>query len=50
VDLLIFSDILPCIIAPGYSGLAREDKKWYKIEIVGIYTGLQDSIKDAFLS
>jgi len=40
MDLLIFFDILPCIIAPNYSGLTREDKKWYKIEIADIYTGL----------
>jgi len=39
-NLLIFSDILPSIIAPGHNGLAREDKKWYKIEIAGIQTGL----------
>ena len=39
-DLLIFSNILPCIIAPRYSGLARKNKKWYKIEIAGICTGL----------
>ena len=49
-DLLIFSDVLPCIIAPGHSGLAREDKKWYKIEIAGIRTGLQDGVKGAFPS
>jgi len=49
-DLLIFSDTLPSIIAPGHNGLARKDKKWYKIEIAGIRTGLQDGIKDAFPS
>jgi len=47
-DLLIFSDTLPSIITPGHNGLAREDKKWYKIEIAGIRTGLQDGIKGAF--
>jgi len=49
-DLLIFSNVLPCIIAPGHSGLAREDKKWYKIEIAGICTGLQDGVKGVFPS
>ena len=50
LDLLIFSNILPSIIAPGHNGLAREDKKWYKIEIAGIQTGLQDGIKGTFSS
>jgi len=50
LDLFIFSDILPSIIVPGHNGLAREDNKWYKIEIAGIRAGLQNDIKDTFLS
>ena len=46
--LLIFSDVLPRIIAPGHSSLAREDKKQYKIKITGIHTDLQDGVKGAF--
>ncbi|KAF9442633.1 hypothetical protein P691DRAFT_738773, partial [Macrolepiota fuliginosa MF-IS2] len=40
--IIPFAEGLPNIIVPGRSGHAKEDKKWFKVEISGVRTGTFD--------
>ena len=40
--VLPFASELPNVIAPGYNGQVREDKKWFKVEIWNVRTGACD--------
>ena len=40
--VLPFASELPNVIAPGYNGQVRKDKKWFKVEIQNVRTGACD--------